>query len=197
MHINKSMDPRRSACLPLERSYYFVRCEICSAPLFTFVCPQHLPLTCFGRKGLSLEEMDAVKGRASELKVERDVTEERLHPLLERRNELTYGRLFLDRSSSSFEVWPMWMHYPFCFQVTVLPWWVKMPDSKKRFWSIYTSPNSRSRSHYLTQQTILRTFTSPISRFWSHCLTQQTVLRTLPHPKNDFDNVFSSKNRIW
>ncbi|CAM9823928.1 unnamed protein product, partial [Laminaria digitata] len=53
--------------------------------------------------GLSPEEMGLVKGRASELKVERDVTEERLHPLLERRNELTYGRLFLERSASSFE----------------------------------------------------------------------------------------------
>eukprot|EP00904_Undaria_pinnatifida_P006761 jgi/Undpi1/3214/HiC_scaffold_15.g06588.m1 len=52
---------------------------------------------------LSAEEMVLVKERASELKVERDVTEERLHPLLERRNELTYGRLFVERSASSFE----------------------------------------------------------------------------------------------
>ena len=55
-------------------------------------------------QGLSPEEMTAVKKRASELKVERDVTEMRVHPLLERRNGLTYGRLFLDRSASSFEV---------------------------------------------------------------------------------------------
>lgn len=62
------------------------------------------PEKLFYVKGLSPEEMGLVKGRASELKVERDVTEERLHPLLERRNELTYGRLFLERSASSFEV---------------------------------------------------------------------------------------------
>lgn len=48
--------------------------------------------------------MTAVKDKASELRVERDVTEERFHPLLARRNELTYGRLFLNRSASSFEV---------------------------------------------------------------------------------------------
>lgn len=36
--------------------------------------------------------------------MERDIVQERLHPLLARRNDLTYGRLFLDRSLSSFEV---------------------------------------------------------------------------------------------
>ncbi|CAM9697356.1 unnamed protein product [Ectocarpus fasciculatus] len=53
--------------------------------------------------GLSAEDMATVKQHAEVLRVERDVTEERLHPLLQKRNELTYGRLFLDRSASSFE----------------------------------------------------------------------------------------------
>lgn len=47
-----------------------------------------------------------MKDKVKELKIETVVTEERLHPLLTRRNELTYGRLFLERSSSSFEVCP-------------------------------------------------------------------------------------------
>lgn len=45
-----------------------------------------------------------MKKEVTAIRVERDVVEERLHPLLARRNELTYGRLFLDRSVSSFEV---------------------------------------------------------------------------------------------
>ncbi|CAM9103839.1 unnamed protein product [Ectocarpus sp. 6 AP-2014] len=53
--------------------------------------------------GLSPADIATVKQHAEELRVERDVTEERLHPLLQKRNELTYGRLFLDRSASSFE----------------------------------------------------------------------------------------------
>ncbi|CAM9216823.1 unnamed protein product [Ectocarpus sp. 13 AM-2016] len=53
--------------------------------------------------GLSAEDIATVKEHAEELRVERDVTEERLHPLLQKRNELTYGRLFIDRSASSFE----------------------------------------------------------------------------------------------
>ncbi|CAM9870256.1 unnamed protein product, partial [Hapterophycus canaliculatus] len=53
--------------------------------------------------GLSAEEITTVKRSTSDIRVERDVTEERLHPLLEKRNALTYGRLFIDRSASSFE----------------------------------------------------------------------------------------------
>ncbi|CAM9956980.1 unnamed protein product, partial [Choristocarpus tenellus] len=54
-------------------------------------------------KGLSPEETQAVKQRAEQLKVEREVTAIRLHPLLEKRNSLSYGRLFLTDSLSSFE----------------------------------------------------------------------------------------------
>lgn len=49
-------------------------------------------------------EARAVKTELAKLRVEREIVEERLHPLLTRRNELTYGRLFLNRSVSSFEV---------------------------------------------------------------------------------------------
>lgn len=45
-----------------------------------------------------------MKDKLVELRVEKEVTVERMHPMLEKRNTLTYGRLFLDRSVSSFEV---------------------------------------------------------------------------------------------
>lgn len=64
-------------------------------------------------QGLSAEEITTVKESASEIRVERDVTEERQHPLLQKRNGLTYGRLFIDRSASSFEVRPSVV--PSCF----------------------------------------------------------------------------------
>lgn len=56
------------------------------------------------QQGLSPEEITTVKESAAKIRVEKDVTEERLHPLLQKRNALTYGRLFLERSASSFEV---------------------------------------------------------------------------------------------
>lgn len=56
------------------------------------------------QQGLSPEEIITVKENAAEIRVEKDVTEERLHPLLQKRNGLSYGRLFLERSASSFEV---------------------------------------------------------------------------------------------
>ncbi|CAM9188216.1 unnamed protein product [Ascophyllum nodosum] len=52
---------------------------------------------------LSPDEVKAVQASVATLRVEREVTEERMHPLLVRRNELTYGRLFVDRSASSYE----------------------------------------------------------------------------------------------
>lgn len=66
----------------------------------------HEPVTTGGvDQGLSPEEIITVKEASAEIRVEKEVTEERLHPLLEKRNGLTYGRLFLDRSASSFEVY--------------------------------------------------------------------------------------------
>ncbi|CAM9587726.1 unnamed protein product [Discosporangium mesarthrocarpum] len=53
--------------------------------------------------GLNPEEIEAVKKKSDELRVEREITATRLHPLLEKRNSLSYGRLFLDGSLSSFE----------------------------------------------------------------------------------------------
>lgn len=56
------------------------------------------------QQGLSPEEISTVKESTAAIRVEKEVTEERLHPLLEKRNGLSYGRLFLERSASSFEV---------------------------------------------------------------------------------------------
>lgn len=54
--------------------------------------------------GLQPAEADRLKAKIEELRKVRLVHEEREDPLLRRRSQLTYGRLYLNNSVQSFEV---------------------------------------------------------------------------------------------
>ena len=54
--------------------------------------------------GLQPAEANSLKAKVEELRKVKLVREERADPLLRKRSQLTYGRLYLNNSVQSFEV---------------------------------------------------------------------------------------------